>query len=125
MKIPFSRVANDSEYPIKIESEQFSVDATLRFQKRNLTMLLAHLKMSGQLKSICNSCGDEVIEPIDEEIEFLISDGVYNGFDDDFDVIEAIDGSIDLEEVVIGELELVASSYFHCGKCEDIDNKEF
>lgn len=125
MKIPFSRVAKGSIYPLQVESDKFSVEAEFSFQPKNSTMLLGHLRMRGELRSICNSCGDDVVEKVDEELDFLVNDGVFNGFDDEFDVIEALDSSIDLEEILLSELELIASSYFHCGKCSSEDEREF
>jgi len=124
MKIPFNRIAKGSVYPQKIENSRFSVEANFSFQSKH-SMLLCHLHMVGKLKTNCNSCGDDIVEDIDEELDFLINNGIFNGFDDEFDVVETLDGLVNLEDILLSELELIASNYFHCDRCDGEFEKEF
>ena len=126
MNIPFHRVIKNSLYPVSIDNERFSVEASFSFQPKSQNMLLSHLHMVGTIRVDCNSCSDEVVLDIDEDVDFLVSNGIFRGSDKDFDVVEVLDNSINLQELLLGELELIASDYHHCEKCDGkIFEKEF
>ncbi len=125
MKIPFHRVSYGSIYDIKIDNNRFSVDATFSFQPQSSIMLLSHLNIVGKIYTHCNGCGDEVVKQVNESLDFLICNGIYNGFDEEFDIIETLNSSIDLEEILNSELELIISDYYHCDRCDGEYEKEF
>ncbi|WP_345992294.1 hypothetical protein [Sulfurimonas sp. HSL-1716] len=55
---------------------------------------------------------------LNEDVEFLISNGVYNGMREDYDVVESFDGNIDIEELLNSEIELIKSGYHSCEDCK-------
>ena len=63
---------------------------------------------------------------IDEDIEFFISDGLYE--DDgslELDVVESFDGFADIDALLHSEIELIRSDYHSCDGCKDVDEFEF
>ena len=91
---------------------------SLKYYKKNLLLLQATL--SGYIDLDCYLCSESFSLPLDEDVEFLISDGVYEGFVEEYDVVEAINGKIDIEELLNSEIELIKSGYYSCKNC----NKE-
>ncbi|MEO1938885.1 MAG: hypothetical protein ABGW85_09675 [Sulfurimonas sp.] len=61
---------------------------------------------------------------MDEEVEFFISDGIYE--DDssiELDVVESFDGIADVEELLNSEIELIKSDYQSCDNCKSADEE--
>jgi hypothetical protein len=121
MKIPFSRIGNEDSYTVEKKDDKYLIDAIFSFQIKDRNLLHSLLKIRGSIKIPCNSCLETVSIQIEEDIEFLLSDGVYKGFHDEFDVVE-IFGGVSLEEILLGELELLESGDYH--KCESCQNIE-
>lgn len=69
----------------------------------------------GDIELICYLSGESFIKSINDNISFLIKNGIWKPKDDyvseDFDVLESFDGYIDLEKIVIGELESIRLDY--------------
>ena len=57
--------------------------------------------------------------PVNEEIEFFISDGIYEDENSiELDVVESFDGIADIDELLNSEIELIKSDYHSCKECE-------
>jgi uncharacterized metal-binding protein YceD (DUF177 family) len=125
LKIAFNKVSKENKYSLNINNENFSVQANFDIKPKTSSMIFCSLSLRGKLQTVCNRCGVEVEKDIDEQVEFLINNGIYNGFDDEFDVVEALNGFVDFDEITLSELELISSDYFTCGKCGDIEDIEF
>lgn len=77
--------------------------------------------IKGEIKYICDRCGDEFMLPIDQDVELNLSDGVYKDRENELsDTVEFFDGNIDLKEVFESELEAFKSDYFYCEKCKNL-----
>lgn len=85
-------------------------------------------KITGKLETICARCGKDLELQIDENIELLISDGIYESTDDELDVVETNNSVIDFDDIVQSEIESIKSDYHVCSDCindsEPLD-KEF
>jgi uncharacterized metal-binding protein YceD (DUF177 family) len=82
-------------------------------------LILLQAKLSGLLEKSCDICAQDFKMPIDEEVEFFLSDGIYSGSDDiDLDVVESLNGMADIEELLASEIELIKSDYHSCDKCK-------
>jgi hypothetical protein len=55
-----------------------------------------------------------------DKVQMLLSDGIYNGSDETYDVIE-MNGMIDMGEVLHSEIELIRSDYHTCESCKQTD----
>ena len=125
MKIAFNKVAKDNSYSLDLDDERFSIKASFKIKPKTASTVYCDLAFQGEINTICNRCGKDIIEKVDENVELLISNGLFDGFDDDLDVVEALDGFVDFDEVLLSELELISTNYFNCGSCDDIENIEY
>jgi uncharacterized metal-binding protein YceD (DUF177 family) len=113
MNIPFRRITKIPQ-EFEISSEGVTLKGTLTFKGRNLVTMNAHL--SGKLQLPCDICAEQFDMPVEEELDLLLSDGVYEGSEDNFDVVE-MDGVIDMDEIIHSEIELIRSDYHSCNNC--------
>ncbi|PID48204.1 MAG: hypothetical protein CR967_01170 [Proteobacteria bacterium] len=76
-------------------------------------------KIAGKTLHTCDRCGDEFILNLDENVEVLASDGLFEGLEKEKldNIIEFFDGFIDFDEIFVSELEAIKSDYFYCKKC--------
>jgi len=102
----------------EIKSNEMTFKGYLEYDSGKLILLKATL--SGLLQKDCDTCAEEFKMPVDEEIEFFISDGIYEGANDiELDVVESLDGIVDIEELLSSEIELIKSDYHSCEKCKN------
>ena len=87
----------------------------LEYHTNKLILLKAEL--TGSFATECSRCGKDFELVIDEEVEFFVSDGIFKDDGIDLDVVESLNGSIDINEILISEIELVKSDYHSCDKC--------
>ena len=100
-----------------IKSDEITFKGYLQYHAGKLILLHADLK--GIIDSECSQCGEEIKLPVDETIEFFVSDGLYEDEDNiELDVVESFDSTADLDEILHSELELIKSDYHSCEKCE-------
>ncbi len=55
---------------------------------------------------------------LDEKVEFLLSEGVFRGQDEEYDVVEVHEELIDLDAVFDSEIALIESDYHSCENCK-------
>ncbi len=107
-----------------LKSDEITFKGYLEYHSGNLVLLRA--KLSGSLEKPCDICAKDFKLSVDEDIEFFISDGL---FEDDgsikLDVIESFDGFANIDELLHSEIELIRSDYHHCDDCKDVDEFEF
>lgn len=102
----------------EIELEEINFKGYLQYHSGNLILLKAKLK--GFVDTECSRCGQNIKLPLDEELEFFISDGLFDGDERiDLDVIESFDSTADIDEILHSELELIKSDYYSCENCQN------
>jgi len=115
MKIAFKKLGSQ---PLHFEANRdkafFSGDLILK--KSNLAQLNGTI--TGSISIPCDICAEEVEKSLNEEISFYLSDGIYEGNDEELDVVEIDRSMIDTEELLNAEIELIKSDYFCCKNCE-------
>jgi uncharacterized metal-binding protein YceD (DUF177 family) len=102
----------------EVKSGEITFKGYLEYHKGKLILLKANL--TGLLEKSCDTCAEEFKMPVNEEIEFFISDGIYedeNGIE--LDVVESFDGVVDIEELLASEIELIKSDYHSCDDCKN------
>ncbi len=92
---------------------------TLESTKRDFVLMNAHL--SGNLQVPCDVCAEPFDIMLDEDVRLLLYNGVYNGSDDKYDIIEVEISIINMDELLNSEIELIKSDYHSCETC---NNKE-
>jgi uncharacterized metal-binding protein YceD (DUF177 family) len=114
MNIPFRRITQTPQ-EVEFVSEGVTLKGTLALKRHGLVLLSAHL--SGNLRLPCDICAEPFDTVLDEAVELLLSDGVFEGSDEELDVIEMHDGTIDTGELLHSEIELIRSDYHRCDNC--------
>jgi len=80
--------------------------------------------ISGKVNVECVKCLNEFEKEINEEVNFKVVKPPYNGFDENYDIIEQ--EKLDIEEILKSEIESIKSDYNICPKCQNEEfNKEF
>ena len=99
-----------------IESNDIVFKGSLKYDGENLVLLEATI--SGSIDLDCYLCAETFVLPLDEEISFLISNGVYSNVNEEYDVVESFEGNIDVQELLNSEIELIKSGYYSCENCK-------
>ena len=117
MKVTLRKVTK-TPLDFEVKSNEITFKGYLQYHAGKLILLHADLK--GTLNTECSQCGTEIKLPIDDTVEFFISDGLYE--DDtniDLDVVESFDSTADLDELFASEQELIKSDYHSCESCKN------
>ncbi|ADN08562.1 hypothetical protein [Sulfurimonas autotrophica] len=100
----------------EVVSNEIAFKGYLEYHSAKLILLKA--KISGTLEKSCDICAEDFDLMVNEDIEFFINDGIFE--DDDstlLDVVESLDGNVDIEELLRSEIELIKSDYHSCNNC--------
>jgi uncharacterized metal-binding protein YceD (DUF177 family) len=119
MNIPFRRIGKTPQ-EFEVTSGEVTLKGTLFQKEGGLVLMKAHI--GGKLTLPCDICAEDFDTMLDDEVELLLSDGLYHGSHDDLDVVE-MDGSIDLDELLHSEIELIRSDYHSCEACKNKERK--
>ena len=119
MKISFSKVTAQG---INFElGRNNSLEFSGILKKKDPFLVKCQGTIKGEIKYICDRCGDEFMLPVDQNVELNLSDGVYKDRENELsDTVEFFDGNIDLIEVFESEIEAFKSDYFYCEKCKNL-----
>ncbi len=117
MKVALRKVTK-TPLDFRVVSDTITFKGSLEYHSGKLILLKATL--SGLLEKSCDSCAEEFTMPLNEKIEFFISDGMYEEENDTLlDVVESFDGVIDIDEILNSEIELIKSDYHSCQNCKN------
>ena len=100
----------------EVKSNEMAFKGYLQYDSNKLILLNA--KLSGSLNVECSVCANDFNKIIDEDIKFFISDGIYE--DESgvlMDVVECFDSTVDINELLDAEIELIKSDYNSCPEC--------
>lgn len=117
MKILLRKVGK-TPIDFEVKSDEITFKGYLQYDTDKLILLNA--KLSGKIKTECDVCAKDFMLEVDENIEFFISEGVYhNNKEDSFlEVVEVYNSTLDLEELLASEVELLKNDYHICQECE-------
>ncbi len=119
MKIEFRKVP---QAPKDFFCEFDSVKFLGTFCKISSKLVNIKSTFDGIVNVECCKCGVNFTIPFKEEINFLVSDGVYSSNDErDLDkiIIEIDNNFIDFEEILQSEIESLRSDYHICDNCSE------
>jgi len=109
-KVPFSKKDFQINYNL--------VNFEGTFCKMSQELVKIEATINGTLETICSRCGKDINLTLDENIELLVSDGVYSSDQDtELDIIEVYNGILDFDDILNGELESIKSDYHICAEC--------
>ena len=116
MKITLRKVTK-TPLDFEVKSNEITFKGYLEYHAGKLILLKADL--SGMLVKDCDTCAEEFKMPVDEEVKFFISDGVYEDDNNiELDVVESFNGIADIDEILNSEIELIKSDYHSCENCK-------
>ena len=116
MKVVLRRVTK-TPLDFEVKADEITFKGYLEYHKGKLILLKANL--IGSILKNCDSCAEEFKMPVNEEVEFFISDGIYEDDNSvELDVVESFDGNADIEELLHSEIELIKSDYHSCDECK-------
>ena len=114
MKIAFRKLSSQPlHFEVNRDNALFSGDLILK--KSNLAQLNGTI--TGSISIPCDICAEEVEKPLNEEVTFYLSDGIFEGNDPELDVVEIDQSIIDMEDLFQSEIELIKSDYYCCTNC--------
>jgi len=118
MKVTLRKVGK-TPVDFEVESDEITFKGYLQYHAGKLILLKANL--DGFVLTECNKCAQDFKLPVNEEVEFFISDGIYEDEDNiELDVVESFNSTADLDELLNSEIELIKSDYNSCENCEDL-----
>jgi uncharacterized metal-binding protein YceD (DUF177 family) len=120
MKIVFDKIGQTSK-PFDLTVKGVNLEGTLT--KSGYHRLRLEGNLSGQVELSCDRCGDAYQYDMKSPLRLTLLDEVIET-EDDLDIIEFIDGIIDLEFIVQSEISSIENSFHCCKKCDE-DESEF
>ena len=120
MTIVFDKI-NSTAKPIGLTSKGITLEGTL--QKSGYHQVTLDAILSGCVDLDCDRCGETYSYDMDGKLRLKLSDLVSED-KVDLDIIEFLDGKIDLLYILESEITSVESSYHYCDKCDD-NNEDF
>ncbi len=120
MKIVFDKIGQ-SEKPFELSVDNVQLEGTL--VKCGYHRVRLEGEIQGSIPLNCDRCGEEFSHVMNAPLRLTLSDQVIET-EDDLDIIEFIDGVIDLEFIIQSEIASIQNSYHNCKACEE-DDSEF
>ena len=117
MKILFDKVGQTIK-PFHKEEDSVSFEGTLEKSGYHRVSLDGTIK--GEIEIICNRCGKAFAYPMDSKLKLTISDQIVED-KVDLDIIEFLDGEIDISYILQSEINTLKSEYHYCDECGDED----
>lgn len=114
MKIEFRKVPTTSKELI-VKKDLVKISGT--FCKITPTLVKIDAILAGITTTNCSRCNAEEKININEKLDFLLSDGIYNNENHQEIVIETNNGIIDFDEIIESELNSIKSDYYLCEEC--------
>lgn len=120
MIIVFDKIGSTAK-PIELSSEGVTLEGTL--QKSGYHQVTLDAQLSGSIEMSCDRCGDTYDYKVDNKLRLKLSDLISED-KDDLDIIEFLDGKIDILYILQSEINTFKSTYHYCDKCNN-DDEDF
>jgi uncharacterized metal-binding protein YceD (DUF177 family) len=117
MKIVFDKIVSTA-IPVELASEGVFFTGTLK--KSAYHQVTLDGKMTGSIELTCDRCGVTYNSTVDNPLCLKLSD-IISEDKDDLDIIEFLDGEIDMEYILQSELNTFRSTYNYCDSCSNSD----
>ena len=114
MKIRFEKIGSAAK-PFECIFEGLALRGTLRKSGYHRVALASALE--GEISLECDRCGKPYIKQIKSPLSLVLSDEVRKD-KEDLDIIEFLDGVIDLTYILESESNLQKSIYHYCPECD-------
>ena len=119
MKIVFDKIGSTKK-PFSLTISNVTLEGTLVTSGYHRVELEG--KLDGSIELSCDRCGKVYQQNINYPLNLTLSNEVIET-KDDLDIIEFIDGVIDVEYIVQSEIASIENSYHYCDSCSGNDNE--
>jgi len=117
MVIIFDKVGSTVK-PVEVFSKGVMLNGTL--QKSGYHQVTLDASLNGCFDLNCDRCGNAYNYDMNTKLKLKLSDLVSED-KDDLDIIEFLDGKINLLYILESEITSIESSYHYCDKCDGND----
>ena len=117
MTIVFDKI-NSTAKPVGLTSKGVTLEGTL--QKSGYHQVTLDATLDGCFNLDCDRCGETYNYNMDGKLKLKLSDLVSED-KVDLDIIEFLDGKIDLLYILESEITSIESSYHYCNNCDNND----
>jgi len=114
LKIVFDKVGHTAK-PVTLEVQGVTLNGTL--QKSGYHRVLLDATMEGELSLVCDRCGQIYGQKIATPLKLTLSDQVSED-KDDLDIIEFLDGVIDVTYIIESEISAIEGAFHYCDRCD-------
>jgi len=114
LKILFDKVGVTAK-PLELNVQGVTLKGTL--QKSGYHRVLLDAAMEGSLPLICDRCGKSFDYHVDTPLKLTLSDRVSED-KDDLDIIEFLDGVIDITYIIESEINSIEGAFHYCDSCD-------
>jgi uncharacterized metal-binding protein YceD (DUF177 family) len=114
LKIVFDKIGHTAK-PVALEVQGVKLNGTL--QKSGYHRVLLDAVMEGELSLVCDRCGQTYDQKIATPLKLTLSDEVSED-KDDLDIIEFLDGVIDVTYIIESEINAIEGAFHYCNDCD-------
>ena len=114
MKIVFDKVGSTAK-PIELEVQEVRLEGTL--QKSGYHRVALDAQITGKLTLDCDRCGQAFDYDMSNRLKLTLSDMVSED-KDDLDIIEFLDGVIDITYILESEINAIEGAFHYCDSCD-------
>ncbi len=115
MKILFDKIGSNGK-PFHKELDGIVIDGIL--QKSGYHRITLRGDIDGSIEVQCSRCSISLDIPIPSPLKLTISDQIVED-KDDLDIIEFLDGEVDISFIIKSEINSLKSEYHYCDKCDN------
>ncbi len=115
MNIQFDKVGTTPK-PFVCTLEGFTLKGTLKKSGYHRVALVSALE--GEISLVCDRCGKHYKKQLKSPLSLTLSDEMCKD-KEDLDIIEFLDGVIDITYILESEMNLQKSVYHYCPECDE------
>jgi len=117
MKILFDKVGHTIK-PLNIDEHGVNFEGKLQKSGYHRLELVGAIK--GDVEITCNRCGVSFDSTMESSLKLTISDQIVED-KVDLDIIEFLDGEVDISFILLSEMNTFRSEYHYCDRCDNSD----
>jgi len=118
MKILFDKVGHTIK-PFSLKENGVIFNGELQKSGYHRLQLIGDIQ--GDVEVLCNRCGEAFTFALETPLKLTISDQIVED-KVDLDIIEFLDGDIDISFILNSEINTLKSEYHYCNNCNNIDD---
>lgn len=117
MKIAFAKI---SAAPVPFEISRDGLKLSGNLKRKDSKFIECKGEIKGKIPYICDRCGKEFDLDVNESVNLLLSEGVFNDErHESLDFMEFFGTEVDPDEILRSETEAFKSDYFYCEECKN------